>query len=275
MARNRAIRRSSSRCCPAARGSDASPSTKTTRWRTATGVRSTCSPTDGSCRSWTVPAGCTTGSRTTWRAPSAWRIRSKTRGTGSAWTARCRRPDTRRPRAEPSSTLSTARLENRSSTSPTGPMAGSSRSRPAAATELLGKIEVEQRPEVSRVPHREVPVAVVHQDVRLARPFGHPLDPRDPFLQLVLLVVVAEPLARGLALRLPGLGAASVEPDHREVVGRGGRDRWDRGVEALRHVDADERQVPLLEEGQGLLDVPVLHPRLVAELDGDPVVGQP
>src|SRR5919106_1719016 len=106
------------------------------------------------------------------------------------------------------------------------------------ATGLFGQVHVEHRAEVPSVPHGEVPIAIVHQDVRLPGVGGQAFDLGNPLLELILLVVVPEALARALALRLPCLGIPAVEPNHGDVVGGGRGDRWYRGIEALRHVHA-------------------------------------
>src|SRR5439155_16638092 len=90
----------------------------------------------------------------------------------------------------------------------------------------LPEIQPQQVAELAPVPDREVLIAVVHENVRFTRLVGEGLDPRNPFLELFLRVVVTEPDARRVALRLPRLAVASVESDHREVL-RGGR--GDRG----------------------------------------------
>src|SRR5204863_4366024 len=103
---------------------------------------------------------------------------------------------------------------------------------------------------------------------------GQGPDARYPLLKLFLLVVVAEPYGCGLALRRPCLWIPSVEPHHGQVVGRRRRDGWDARWEPLRHVDADVGRVPILQGGEVLFAVAIAHPGLVAELDGDAVVGQ-
>src|SRR3954463_7461704 len=103
--------------------------------------------------------------------------------------------------------------------------------------------------------------------MRLARFRGERLDLWHPLLELIALVVVAEPFRRGDALALPHVAVTPMEPDHRKVLRSSGRDRRHRRVEPLRHIDAHEREVALLEERQRLLDVAFLHPALVPELD--------
>src|SRR6266566_1060502 len=141
--------------------------------------------------------------------------------------------------------------------------------------QYLAEVKPQQVAQLAAVPDREILIAVVHQDVGLPRLFAERLDPRDPFLELFLRVVVSETGARRVTLRLPCLAVAAVEPDHRQVFrGRRG-DRRDARVETLRHVNADVGQVALLEEAERLLDVPLFHPALVTELDGHTEVRQP
>src|SRR5829696_932544 len=127
--------------------------------------------------------------------------------------------------------------------------------------------------ELGGVGHRLIAEAVVHEYVDLAGLLGQVLDFRDPLGQLVLVVEVAEPFGDGLLL--PGFGVAAVEADDREGGGGGFGDGGDRGAEALGHVDADEGEVVLAEEGQGAVAVVVGgHPGGVAELDADLVAGE-
>src|SRR5215217_172425 len=65
---------------------------------------------------------------------------------------------------------------------------------------LAFELDVEQTAEVPRVVHGVVPVAVVHEDVRLARLRGQFLDRLDPLGQLVVAVLVAEPFGGGHVL---------------------------------------------------------------------------
>ena len=111
--------------------------------------------------------------------------------------------------------------------------------------------------------------------MRLARLVGERLEPRNPFLKLFLRVVVAEAHARRVALRLPRLAVAAMEPDHRQVLRGRRRDRRDAGVETLRHVHTDVGEVAFLEEAEGLLDVAFLHPALMTELDRHAEVREP
>src|SRR5439155_9044612 len=66
----------------------------------------------------------------------------------------------------------------------------------------LPEIQPQQVAELAPVPDREVLIAVVHENVRFTRLVGEGLDPRNPFLELFLRVVVTEPDARRVALRL-------------------------------------------------------------------------
>src|SRR5205823_4207006 len=110
-------------------------------------------------------------------------------------------------------------------------------------------------------------VTVVHQDVDLARVLAERGDARRPLAELGLRVVVAEALGDADALLVPGLGPPAVEPDYRKRRRHGGNG-WDRGAEALRHVDADVGEPVLLEELQrARLPLRVAHPPLVAKLD--------
>ena len=65
-----------------------------------------------------------------------------------------------------------------------------------------------------------------------------------------------------------------MEPDHGQVPRCGGGHRRQARVEPLGHVHADVWDLVLFQERQGLLLVRPRHPRLVAELDGDSVVGE-
>src|SRR5947207_13935248 len=84
--------------------------------------------------------------------------------------------------------------------------------------QYLAEVKPQQVAEFAAVPDREVLIAVIHQDVGFPGLTGERLDPRNPFLEFFLRIVVAEPGARGVASRLPRLTVASVEPDHREVL---------------------------------------------------------
>src|SRR5581483_1626794 len=98
---------------------------------------------------------------------------------------------------------------------PAGPGQTSCRCRALRRTGLL----LEQRAKLTGVVHREVPVAVVHQNVGLAGPASEASDHRNPAGELLLRVLVAEALGRRLRLPRPGLRVAAVEADHRQVLG--------------------------------------------------------
>ena len=98
-------------------------------------------------------------------------------------------------------------------------------------------------------------------------------DPRRPLRQLGVRVPPVEPFARVGDLCLPHGGVATVKPQVR--AGPGDVDyrrhaRW----EALRLVDCDVDEPALSKEPRRLFES-AGEPGLVAELDGDLVVGQP
>src|SRR6266516_4446169 len=86
--------------------------------------------------------------------------------------------------------------------------------------QYLAEVTPQQVAQFAAVPDREVLIAVVHQDVGFPGFTGERLDPRNPFLEFFLRVVVAETGAGRVALRLPRLAVATVEPHHREVLCR-------------------------------------------------------
>src|SRR2546427_12906760 len=91
--------------------------------------------------------------------------------------------------------------------------------------------------ELRGVVHGLVPVAVVHQEMDLLRPPGHPADLRKPLLELFLLVGVVEAFRGGEPGLLPVLGVAAVEAHDRERVVRHRRDRRHARRKTLRLVD--------------------------------------
>ena len=92
-------------------------------------------------------------------------------------------------------------------------------------------------------------------------------DTRHPLLQLVLVVEIAEALDRLDVLRFPRLGSSPVEADDREVRRRGGDDRRDALLEALRAIDHHQRDLAVTKELERSLDVLLVEPCRVPELD--------
>src|SRR5215218_1817514 len=131
----------------------------------------------------------------------------------------------------------------------------------------------QHRGELARVRRAVVRVAVVHENVRVLRAARRLEDARDPLLELLAVVQVPEPLDGRAPLHvLPRRGPPTVEPHDRERRRGRGDDRRHRRLEPLRPVDHDERDALVGEEAQGALDVLLVEPGGVPELDGD---GQP
>src|SRR3984885_14815548 len=78
-------------------------------------------------------------------------------------------------------------------------------------------ISLEQVTELGRVADRVVAVAVVHEQVRLARLGGVLGDRRDELLELLLGIQVAKALGRGAGGVLPGRVAAPVEAHEEQL----------------------------------------------------------
>src|SRR6266581_8567267 len=108
----------------------------------------------------------------------------------------------------------------------------------------------------------------------LFRPLRHLPDLREPLFELLLLVGVVEALRGGQARLLPVLGVAAVEAHDRECVVRDRGDRRHARRKTLRLIDGDIREAVVLEEGERLGPIALAHPRRVAELHRQAVVGQ-
>src|SRR5439155_24773044 len=77
----------------------------------------------------------------------------------------------------------------------------------------------EQASQLAGASHRVVPVTVVHDDVRLRGMLRERLHFRNPFLQLLFGVVVAESFGSRASPGLPGARVAPVEAHHGQVLG--------------------------------------------------------
>src|SRR5919198_460782 len=126
--------------------------------------------------------------------------------------------------------------------------------------------------QLAGAPDRVVPVAVVHDHVGFPGLPGQGLYLRFPRTELLLGVVVPEPVGGLPRSRLPRFGVSAVEPNHGQVPGGSHSHRRKARVEPLGHVHTYVRDVMVAQKRERLLLVGTLHPRLVAELHGDPEV---
>src|SRR5437588_3337375 len=188
-----------------------------------------------------------------------------------SWVSPSCRSTSRKPRPASNDLPTNAWKSDRNASSrPSWSLAASRSGSVCIRARFLGQ----QACELARVDDRVVPVAVVHQDMHLLGLAGELPEPRDPLGQLVLGIEVGEPGGGSVVFAFPLLDVAAVEPVVGQVgCGRSGH-RGHARAESLGHVDGRIRDAMLGEEAQGALGVAVVHPGGVAELHGDPVIGQ-